>query len=330
MKSTTSIILLLIASSAISQLVNPVKTGCKTDKFVDVDKAGCQECEAEHAKYFFEKGANENYYRCAKCGENCLNCETKAKTDGSKEQEAAKCTQCKDGHGADTTADSIKCKACEKSNCQNCNGDYKKCTQCKSGFSFDTSGECSQCSVADCATCNAKGQCVLCKEGKALDGISCVSTCKQGDTIFNGRCVSCPSQCLSCQEPEVCTKCKDGFHLTSASQCQACSSNCSACYSNGKCQNCINDTVLLSDGTCGSEPWYKKWWVWLLIGLLALAIFGALGWFLSMRSRTFKPTYNADTQLMNASYNNGYAPRAGVNVGQPILGQSYASGRGYY
>lgn len=332
MLTKSTFLTLLFITGTLTQLNSPNQSGCKTDRFIDQDNGGCLECEANKFRYFFEGGTNENYFRCADCGTNCEQCVGKAK-ENSSEQEAGKCSVCKAGNGVDTAAESINCKACADSNCQDCNGNYQTCSACKTGFQMDTAGKCNSCSAADCAMCNTDGACVLCKSPKVLDGSSCGTICNEGATIYNGRCVSCPDNCKACDTSTQCQTCMAGYFTDPNGLCSACKPNCGSCYNNGQCTECLNGTTLLGDGTCGSEPWYSKWWVWLLLGLLLLGLLGAIAFALS-RATTPKMLNSNDAQLQAMSPLNtssyGYVPRAGVAVGQPILGRSQVSGRGYY
>lgn len=321
--------LILTSTVLTGPITTPVKDGCKTDKFVDEVKAGCQECETAYTRYYFNDGADKEYYRCAKCGTDCEACETKPKTN-SKEHEGAKCTQCKTGKGPDVENNGgANCKPCGEAGCQTCSANFKTCETCTTPNVLTSEGTCTTCPAQHCQFCNSKGECVLCKEPKILDGVSCVSSCKTGDVKYNGRCVSCPKNCDLCNEVGKCQTCAAGYFLDSSNQCTGCPANCGTCYTNGKCKTCLNETTLQSDGSCGEDPWYKKWWVWLLIGLSALAILGALGYLISRRT-TMKPLHTADTQQMMVNNSYSYVPRAGNVTGQPIMGNSYASGRGYY
>lgn len=321
------ILSILLISGSMAALTGADQTGCKSGKFVAEVGAGCQECEQGYTRYFFE--GTDKYYRCVKCGDNCQTCATKPKTN-SKEHEAGDCSTCTAGFGVDK-ATGTKCKNCATTDCQSCNQDYKVCTQCSASKSLSTGGTCVDCSTPNCQLCNKEGKCVFCEDPKVLSGVSCTSTCLPGTVSDNGRCQTCPMNCATCNEVGKCQSCMSGFYVDSSQQCTSCGANCGKCGRNAKCNECLNDTVVLSDGTCGSQPWYKKWWVWLLIALPILALLGALAYFLSRRT-TMMPANNADTQMQYVNTNYSYAPRAGnsLHIGQPILGTSTVSRRGYY
>lgn len=63
--------------------------------------------------------------------------------------------------------------------------------------------------------------------------------------------LSCPSNCLNCEESNACTKCKDGFFLESSNTCLQCKEDkCIVCRDSGShCMTC-KDGYLAYAGSC--------------------------------------------------------------------------------
>ena len=131
------------------------------------------------------------------------------------------CLVCADGFYPDSVSG---CLSCDKS-CKTCSGSgNSSCLSCYSGMSLAWNGscECSDgfyvdlsltspfCNICDpsCETCSGSG------------ANSCLS-CPSGFYFNSGNCLSCSTNCNSCNlDQNTCTSCREGYYLSSSSTCE--------------------------------------------------------------------------------------------------------------
>lgn len=108
------------------------------------------------------------------------------------------CKVCNDGYTLST--DGNVCYACA-ANCQTCNAQNGACTQCAVGYGLlaNSAGV-----AANCAACPI--YCTACD----LVNNKC-NTCAAGYNLVNNLCIRCPTNCVSCSTPNVCTQCANDF-----------------------------------------------------------------------------------------------------------------------
>ena len=84
---------------------------------------------------------------------------------------------------------------------------------CNSGY-FGNFQLCTQCDPS-CQTCSQSGpkNCLSCPTGSILNGGFCTIDCGAGQTLINGKCVSCPSNCIKCSSASICTQCAPNYNL---------------------------------------------------------------------------------------------------------------------
>lgn len=84
---------------------------------------------------------------------------------------------------------------------------------------------------------------------------------------YNNTCLECNiTYCAQCQEPNVCSRCKDSFSLVAEDTtcecgtgttlyndfCYTCDvANCLTCNATNKCMTCSSQFIVTSLGTCG-------------------------------------------------------------------------------
>ena len=96
-----------------------------------------------------------------------------------------------------------------------------------------------QCEVQHCKQCESNNN-TLC------------TTCDDGYWIDNNRCEQCPTNCLTCDSNQNCTKCiNTNFELINGT-CKCKLNNCLKCSENATniCDECINANYNKTNGTC--------------------------------------------------------------------------------
>lgn len=315
---------------------------CKEDfkPSADGGKLGCKTCNPTFFPAVQNTGKTPELALCAKCKDNCDKC----KPDTADPKLPGDCETCSEGFAKDP-ADAKACKACEDTNCALCADDIKKCTQCKAKFALKddkcvacptgcdecsdektctkctagptylSSGTCKSCK-ANCASCTNETDCQACQAGTFLKGNECVQSCGAAQVGIAGKCAKCSDNCVRCTKANTCAQCIEGYFANQQTlQCQNCPAGCGVCANDGSCESCTTGS-LQSDGSCGEDPWYKKWWAWLLIGLGVLALLGGIASLLA-GSKTPARQYGSYQQYDNSYVaNQSYAPRASMQMSQ--------------
>lgn len=247
----------------------------------DVNAAACTQCKP---KFGLQNGA------CEACSENCLECTST--TD---------CTKC----DAKFALKSGACEACP-AGCDECN-DKGECTKCSPGSNFldKTTKQCKPCKE-NCLSCTDGETCSQCKSGYYLYQNACQTACPAAFASVNGVCARCAANCQACEAFDTCTKCNTGFYVQN-NQCTQCPTNCGECSSTGQCLSCNAGTTLQSDGTCGTSPWYQKWWIWFLVTLAAIGLLAACA---SMLGKSGSPGTRQYAGYQQYDGNTSYAARS--------------------
>jgi hypothetical protein len=107
-------------------------------------------------------------------------------------------------------------------NCYAC-GDALTCTQCLSSSYVIVNGICTPSNCVYCFTCNANNNtCSQCLSSYYLFNNGCMATCP--DTYFpdnsTGKCLSCVTNCLLCQEANSCLLCISGYVFINGTGCE--------------------------------------------------------------------------------------------------------------
>lgn len=187
---------------------------------------------------------------CTYCSEKCEYC-----------QPAGTCLMCNMGYWLQNET----CVPCPP-NCLECDQSTGACITCMAGYFTDVAGLCSPCfegcskcsgpSEEECWRCditrgyvglfgkNCRQIASVCADLHMLDGyydenrycLSCISgtypIVYPGD--YNLDCQPCPSECLNCESPTICSRCKQGFYLSN-SKCLPCTGGCQDCVSPHRC-----------------------------------------------------------------------------------------------
>jgi len=204
---------------------------------------------------------------CSFCLENCFYCES-----------GTACIYCAQGFQL-IDNQCVKCSG----NCYSCDQNTGVCELCETGFYMDDATKlCLPCSTgcagcsgpaeSDCNTCyllegyiGVYGQhcrkiADLCTELYSLPGhmdwnrycLACVGGhyAVEYPGEYNFDCLPCPQECLNCESPTSCSRCKPGYYL-SIGQCLPCAPGCIDCVSSNKC-------LLTSDGVVYKPPSKEK------------------------------------------------------------------------
>ncbi|ELP88900.1 serine-threonine protein kinase, putative [Entamoeba invadens IP1] len=197
-------------------------------------------CTACISGYTLIKNESEDFYRCKKQSEHCMN------------SELGYCTQCQDGYfvKGDDIKDCIKCdESCatckDITSCNTCNEDYfmpkyfqdnnikmlcypkaeinetcetnaNGCGECHDGYYMNKEDlkeyKCSVC-PKECLTCKFNN---TDSSNYSVGNIVCTLCPTDKEYVNNGKCHLCSEidNCISCAG-EKCTKCSEGFSLTS-------------------------------------------------------------------------------------------------------------------
>ena len=85
---------------------------------------------------------------------------------------------------------------------------------CSNGKYASDTRQCKPCDTT-CASCSGgnKAQCITCVTGLLLDINQCLTQCPTGKYNNNSTCVSCNSNCSTCQNGNSCTGCATGLVL---------------------------------------------------------------------------------------------------------------------
>ena len=193
---------------------------------------------------------------CLTCSvDNCLSCSS----DNV-------CSSCRKGYNLDSSASSItnQCFRCIDP-CTSCFSDGS-CKTCKSPYSqvvLTQGQDCILCSDPRCTTCfdSNNGSCTVCSLGYELINGSCTKVCSDGCQsctnstvctvcfsqfyyLTNQQCKTCPNSpaCINClaNSPNTCTKCNQGYYLSSSNTCLPCQSYCKVCTSSTYCKELFN------------------------------------------------------------------------------------------
>ena len=157
-------------------------------------------------------------------------------------------------------ADSV-CQPCDVT-CKSCSGpSISDCTGCYDGSFVSTlpSGSCSLCDIS-CKTCSTSStHCDSCDVGLYLSSATnvCGNTCPDGTfpNSATNKCQNCNLSCGKCTGGTAsdCTKCADGYFLSTTGSCLQCS-GCKTCAVTAiKCLTCNANTYLsgtLCKATC--------------------------------------------------------------------------------
>ena len=197
---------------------------------------GCLTCNADDISLCLTCSVgtffNASTSACEGCSSSCFSC------DGS----AAACRDCLPGE----YFSGVQCEACA-ANCEKCTN--STCTTCRKGFTVTSLGECRGCSIS-CSACNP------------LNITECTA-CAAGLQLLNGKCDTCPENCLQCNG-NACGSCVKGYTTNSNSvcilkcqlPCVKCADGqptvCTTCQLGSSLVNsqCILNTTCNSDNSC--------------------------------------------------------------------------------
>lgn len=166
--------------------------------------------------------------------------------------------------------------------CLSCTSLYPNCASCAYSTTYDPANPPSvDCITANsgftviagapvacisyCSNCNlAPGTlCTTANTNFTFDGVSCVCQAGLYFSPTANTCLSCDQVvpgCSTCQtttipNPTQCTSCNSaGYFNPSAyptTSCTACPSLCTACTASNACTFCVNNLIVLGDGSCG-------------------------------------------------------------------------------
>lgn len=148
--------------------------------------------------------------------------------------------------------------------CYTCMSTMPVCTSCVDGFLL-FNNKCIQyttfCTIPHCALCDFYSTvCLQCSPGylPGLSNSSCTSvacivpqfligsacSCGFSAYLWNGNCLPCPQNCLSCTG-QTCTLCTIGF-FAYGNRCIPCPQNCKLCLSPTTCISCEGNFMLLN------------------------------------------------------------------------------------
>lgn len=118
-------------------------------------------------------------------------------------------------------------------------------------------GFCYPCEIESCSRCDAEQKCLECGPNYILRrGVCEINiTGLNGVKKLNSHPISladCPSQCESCNETDICSRCKDGYYQK-AGFCLNCPQNCLICEE-GLCKKCIDGFFLSDKSKCRKIP----------------------------------------------------------------------------
>ncbi|KAM3131005.1 hypothetical protein pb186bvf_016923 [Paramecium bursaria] len=138
----------------------------------------------------------------------------------------------------------LTCSACQtgafKFDVTNC------VSTCPGGYFQSSQTACTQCDKT-CATCsNTAGNCITCPQNASpalyLQGSACTSTCDVGSfpDTSTGSCISCATNCLTCTNAQICTKCSQASSILYLYQ--------------GSCRTSCPQGFQASNSTCVTIP----------------------------------------------------------------------------
>ena len=202
------------------------------------------QCSSCNTGYFY----SWMNYTCGACDSNCLSCYSSS----------SYCGTCAPGLTPqyNYTSYTYDCQSCSTRNCLSCST-YSGCTRCQIGFvsssnnsyyyySSSTNATCRKCSIY-CSACDR-------------DDITHCLNCTKGLELINGRCESCPQNCLYCKGT-ACAFCVEGFVPNSNNVCvPKCKLPCITCVDNqaSNCTSCQKGSTLVNgqcvlDLTCNND-----------------------------------------------------------------------------
>ena len=165
------------------------------------------------------------------------------------------------------------CRGPEPNDCLSCSFPRKlhqhTCLEQCPHNAYPANASCKPCHTS-CATCGGPlaSDCDSCPHGRYLDHYHCVEQCSAGAfPSDDGRCLSCPRNCLQCSNVHSCSRCMPSFIYLPAEQqcvtacpvgqysngvmCQRCPAPCTSCLSAQNCTSCSSGHALLPhQGSC--------------------------------------------------------------------------------
>lgn len=249
------LILFLLISKAASDDCSPHCLSC-------VDEDYCYECESG---YYVDE--DDYPVICTPCHKTCKECSS---------FEDNYCTDCYDGFYLKKNGYYSSCERCPTDNCKTCSqsGEHE-CSDCLSGFVL-SENQCKKCH-SSCLECSGTEdyQCTKCPNG-FIDQIQdetkhyCIScdpnciTCENSEKCSqckegyfkngNGKCIKCHSSCQNCngETSSHCTQCKEGFFL-SGKECTECDTKCKACEgTKDNCTKCREGQYIDHSNSCSN------------------------------------------------------------------------------
>ncbi|KAL4449103.1 hypothetical protein ABPG74_021095 [Tetrahymena malaccensis] len=297
--SNKSLETLILLNGYFLQLDKTCEKTCPDFALVDSNNQQCF-CDPNATIVQSKCLCNKKYYmnanKCVQCQSNCESCQSSNSCqtcsvgyylfpDGS-------CNLCDIQNGFYTyQLNGDRCGQCQ-SNCKLCQNS-NSCQKCQAGYYLFADGSCNLCNTqngfykyqqdvdmcgscqSNCQTCENSSKCQQCSPGYYLfpDG-SCRIQCDIQDGFYkyelNGsRCAQCQSNCLVCQNSEICLQCSPGYFLLpnqkcdlcdiqsgfykyyqDVDRCGVCSPNCKICENSNKCKLCSPGYQLFPDRSC--------------------------------------------------------------------------------
>ena len=137
-------------------------------------------------------------------------------------------------------------------NCDLCPTNPDTCTECADSYFININNACSNCDNT-CATCNAFGPCLTCKDYASLNNATgeCICNKRYGLDSSSGNCLNCTdSACNYCTDDySICLECIDGYYLEGDS-CLLCDPTCATCDNGLTCNTCIDTLYGPYGGDC--------------------------------------------------------------------------------
>ncbi|ELP86677.1 hypothetical protein EIN_289490 [Entamoeba invadens IP1] len=161
----------------------------------------CKKCTATNCD------TCENNPKCQKCSKNYLLLETTQLC-------VASCTNNFYEVGQE-------CKKC-LDHCSKCT-DATSCTTPEDNYYYDAQTKKMELCTSDCAKCNGKEQCSVCKTGFLLEQVTlkCVSECKTLGYYKkdDSNCYTCKTNCDQCKDGDTCTVCNSKYEIYFENNC---------------------------------------------------------------------------------------------------------------
>lgn len=198
---------------------------------------GCATCDINKFENVVCNTASDGYvlWRGAiyQCDSSCVTCSSTIGPTNA----FTNCLTCPSRYALVTSS----CVKCNDSNAYTCSSyDVSVSLSCMPGFTL-SNGTCSAC-AANCLKCDSQG-------AGSCDSKGC-STGYYNSQSFLSNCVKCFNGCLNCgSDPNICISCGN-FKYLQNNTCYTCSSNCIACNNSDICTTCISGYLVAFDGTC--------------------------------------------------------------------------------